>query len=159
MIRRPTGTAAGVRCAESSAGLVPTPDAAAGICCRWPSKGLNKLHYRNTTAPEAAAQTRQVVTHGQETLWAKAGACARLRRLGYRFRSTRAGFWPRAVNVPIRPSATITTTAPLAAAISEPGNQTNERFIALTIIRAAAAEPAATPKTAVPTPRTRYSSA
>ncbi len=48
-----------------------------------------------------------------------------------RLRSTGAGFWLSAEKVPIRPSATVTISAPAAAAAAEPGSQTKLRIITL----------------------------
>src|SRR6476620_1464956 len=77
----------------------------------------------------------------------------------YRLRSTDAGFWPSAVNVPTSPSSTVAAMAPAAAASKGPGSQTKDRFMTLVMIKAAAADPAATPNSAVAAPSARYSSA
>ena len=57
----------------------------------------------------------------------------------YRLRSTDAGFWPSAVKVPTSPSSTVAAMAPAAAASNGPGSQTNDRFMTLVMIKAAAA--------------------
>src|SRR5262249_15912171 len=146
----PTGRAAGVRCAESSAGLVPAPDATSGICRRQLPGGTNP---RLITVYQCDGGATWRTGAAGCRLWA-----ALLNAL-YRVRSTAAGFWPSAVNVPMRPSTTVAATAPAAAASNGPGGQAKGRFIILTITKAAAAEPAAIPNIAVARPSARYSSA
>src|ERR1700730_19227665 len=51
----------------------------------------------------------------QYSLWLQFFHAARRRALYQRFRSTSAGLRPSAVNVPARPSASVTTTAASAA--------------------------------------------
>ena len=67
----------------------------------------------------------------------------------YKFLSTVAGLWPSAAKVPIRPRATVTRSAPNAAAAAGPGSHANVRFITRVTTYHAAIEPAATPNNAV----------
>src|SRR5262245_44789137 len=61
-LRRRTGRAAGVRCAESSAGTVPTPDAARGICLGWlPAPILYKLKLQQCNGVMTRLGARRVV--------------------------------------------------------------------------------------------------
>src|SRR4051794_28832215 len=153
LIWTPHRQAAGVRCAESSAGRVPAPDATDGIC------------WRQAAARHRAPADYIVATYRRRHVGGEARrvvACARVRTDSpgdYRLRSTDAGFWPSAVKVPTSPSSTVAAMAPAAAASKGPGSQTKDRFMALVMIKAAAAEPAATPNSAVATPSARYSSA
>src|SRR6478672_10773810 len=147
----PYRQAAGVRCAESSAGRVPAPDATDGICWRQAAARHRpgRLHSSNLSATACWRRGVLSLARGPEPT------------LGgdYRLRSTDAGFWPSAVKVPTSPSSTVAAMAPAAAASKGPGSQTKDRFMTLVMIKAAAAEPAATPNSAVATPSARYSSA
>ncbi len=58
-----------------------------------------------------------------------------------------------------QPKATVTSSAPNAAAAAGPGSQTNVRFITRVTTSQAAIDPAATPNSAVAAPSSRYSSA
>src|SRR5262249_38921103 len=107
-----------------------------------------RLQSSNVTAPRRGGRARRVVAWG--------GVCLN-RFTGFGARG--AGSGPSAVNVPMSPSSTVAATAPAAAASNGPGGQTKDRFMILTITKAAAAEPAAIPNIAVARPSARYSSA
>ena len=81
------------------------------------------------------------------------------RAIFLQMRSTGAGFWPSAENVPIRPNAMVNAARRSVAASAGRGSQMNDRFITSVMTSQAASEPAATPTIAVASPISRYSSA
>src|SRR5215468_4904641 len=102
-------------------------------------------------------QPRQSGTVSQQQRYDLASFRPPDRRRSQRFRSTGAGFLPNIEKVPTRPIATIASTVAAAAASAGTGSQKNGRFITWVMMTAAAPEPAATPKTAVALPISRYS--